>query len=161
MGLRPHRRNLVVFSSSAAAAGSHGAGWQVRLARTGRVRRLIRIAVLRTVIAVRPRWRPLLAGTALTVFGCLQRHGVSGMLIVPGVLSLWHALLIPGDPDADRERRSRLERELATYSTPAERRDLEAILDRYPDGVAYELRNILASQATASHDTGIPGAGRY
>jgi hypothetical protein len=161
MRLQPHRRTLVVFSSSAAASGGRGAARYPRRARTGRVRRLIRIVVLSMVIAVRPRWRPLLAGTVLTAIGFIDRHGVVGMLVVPGVLSLWHALLIPGDPDADRERRSRLERELAAYSTPAERRDLEAILDRYPDGIAYELRDILASQAMASRNTGIPGARSY
>jgi hypothetical protein len=60
-----------------------------------------------------------------------------------------------------RERRSELARELAAYSTPAQRCDLEATLDRYPDDVTYELRDILASQAMAAYDNRIPGAGRY
>jgi len=34
---------------------------------------------------------------------------------------------------AARKRHSDLERELAGYATPAERRDLEATLDRYPE----------------------------
>ena len=45
---------------------------------------------------------------------------------------------------AARQRRRSLERELAGYSTPSQRRDLEATLDRYPDGVTQELRDILA-----------------
>jgi hypothetical protein len=44
---------------------------------------------------------------------------------------------------AARERRLRLERELAAYDTPAARDDLLAMLDRYPDGVTWELREIL------------------
>jgi hypothetical protein len=45
---------------------------------------------------------------------------------------------------------SELERELAAFSTPAQRRDLEATLDRYPDNITYELRNILARQSMAT-----------
>ena len=50
---------------------------------------------------------------------------------------------------AARKRRSNLERELAGYATPAERGDLEAILDRYPYGTTHELRGILARQSMA------------
>jgi hypothetical protein len=56
-------------------------------------------------------------------------------------------------------RRRELERELAACSTPAQRRDLEATLDRYPDGVAGELRDILATQGTVRRRTMIPGGG--
>jgi hypothetical protein len=115
--------------------------------------------MLVAVIAVRPRWRPLLAGTVLTVLGVVDRQGTVGLVTIPGLLLLWHALLIPGGTDADRERRARLMRELAAYSTPAQRCDLEATLDRYPDGVTEEIRDILVSQAAASRDNGIPGAG--
>lgn len=115
------------------------------------------MTVLSTVIAVRPRWRPLLAGTVLTVFGLVARQSVGGMAIVPGFLLLWAALVTPGDPDADRERLAQLRRELADYSTPAQRCDLEATLDRYPDGVTSEIRDILARQAMTSADAGIPG----
>ncbi len=48
---------------------------------------------------------------------------------------------------AARERRKQLERELACYRTTAERDDLFATLDRYPDGVTHELREILSRQA--------------
>ena len=57
-----------------------------------------------------------------------------------------------------RQRHLELARELAAYSTPAERRDFEAILDRYPDDITYELRDILASQAMAV--SGKPDSGR-
>lgn len=160
MGLRPHRRIPVVFSSSAEPANRYGALQYNRPARTGRIRRLIRIGVLLTVIAVRPRWRPLLAGTALTVLGFTERQGVAGLCIVPGLLLLWGALLVSDDTGADHERRCQLKRELAAFSTPAQRCDLEATLDLYPDGITYEIRDILAGQAVASHNNGIPGAGR-
>jgi hypothetical protein len=158
MRLRPHRRNLVVFSSSVEPADRYGALHYNQPARSGRIRRLVRIGMLLTVIAVRPRWRPLLAGTVFTVLGFVERQGAGGVFIIPGLLLLWHSLLIPADTDADRERRSRLKRELAAYSTPAQRRELEATLDRYPDGITYEIRDILASQAVTSRNNGIPGA---
>jgi hypothetical protein len=60
-----------------------------------------------------------------------------------------------------RKRHIELARELAAYSTPAQRCDFEAILDRYPDDITYELRDILASQAMAVCDKRIPGVGRY
>ena len=50
---------------------------------------------------------------------------------------------------AARKRRSDLERELAGYATPADRDDLEAVLDRYPYGTTHELRGILARQSMA------------
>jgi hypothetical protein len=51
--------------------------------------------------------------------------------------------------EAARVRRRELERELADYDTPDQRCDLEATLDRFPDGVTHELRDILAQQAQA------------
>lgn len=161
MWLRPHRRNLVIWNSSVGPADRYGAPqYKRRLARTGRIRRCIRIGVLLTTIAVRPRWRPLLAGAVLTVVGVMQ-HGAAGVVLIPGLLFLWYALLIPAAPDADRERRSRLERELAAFSTPAQRCDLEATLSRYPDGITYEIRDILVGQAMAARNEGVPGSGRY
>jgi len=59
------------------------------------------------------------------------------------------------------ERRRELERELAAYSTPAQRCDLAATFDRYPDSITYELRDILARQASAAFDNRLPAAGRY
>lgn len=61
---------------------------------------------------------------------------------------------------AARKRRAELERELAGYADGADRCDLEAILDRYPDGVTHELRSILARQYMASQDVRFPAIGR-
>jgi hypothetical protein len=119
------------------------------------------IGLMRLAQVVRPRWRPLLAGIALTVAGVSLLGSVWGVILVPGLLCLWAALLIPGSPDADRKRRCELARELAEYRTPAQRSDLETILDQYPDDVTHEMRDILASQAMAAHGSGIPGTGRY
>ncbi len=141
MRLRPHRRNLVVWSPSAGPAGRYGAPRFTRLARTRRIRRWIRTGALLAVIglmrlarAVRTRWRPLLAGMVLTVVGVMLRSGVGSVVFFPGVLFLLFALLTPASPKAARKQRSELERELAAYSTPAQRCDLEATLDQYPDG---------------------------
>jgi hypothetical protein len=157
--MRLHRRDLVVWSSSARLADGHGAAQHRRHAGTGRIRRCIRIGALLLVIAVRPRWRPLLGAAVLAVIGVTQGSAVGGIVLIPAFLLLWHAVLIPADSDADRNRRSQLERELAAYSTPAQRFDLEATLDRYPDRVTCEMRDILARQAKAAGDSRIPGAG--
>jgi hypothetical protein len=141
----------------------------MRPPRTRRIHRAVRTGALLTIIglmrlarAVPPRWRPLLAGTVLTVAGVLLRGGAWGAVLLPGLLLLLSAPLIPASPDADRRRRTELEHELAAYSTPPQRRDLEATLDRYPDSVTHELRDILASQeAMAACHNGIPGAGPH
>jgi len=157
MRLRSRRRSLVVWSSSAGPAG-RVARTPARLTCARRIRRWIRIAGLLTVIGLRPRWRPLLAGGVLTVVGLILRNnGLWGVIAVPGLWFFVYALLTPAGADADR---AELERELAEYSTPAQRRDLEAIFDQYPDGVTHELRAILARQAPVARSNGIPGAGR-
>ena len=160
MRLRARRRNLVIWSPSVGPDNSYSAARLTRVTRTQWIRRRIRIAALLTVIGLRPRWRPVLAGVALTAVGVVLRSGTWGALILPGLGSLLYAALIPATPDADRIRRRELERELAMYSTPAQRCDLEAILDRYPDGVTRELRDILASQAPVACNR-IPGARQY
>jgi hypothetical protein len=48
---------------------------------------------------------------------------------------------------AARERRRRLEGELACYATEAERSDLLATCACYPDGYTLEIRDILIRQA--------------
>jgi hypothetical protein len=113
--------------------------------------------MLLTVIAVRPRWRPLLAGVVLTILGVIDLQGPASVLIIPGLLSFWAALMTAGDTDADRERRSQLKRELAAYSTPAQRCELVAVLDRYPDGITHEIRDILTNPPVSSRSNGIPG----
>jgi hypothetical protein len=156
MTLRSHRRNLVVWNQSVASVGRYDAP---RSRRTRRLRRRIRalallaaVGLIRAARAVGSRWRPLLAGGVLTVGGVLLPGGAGGSAVLVGVMFLIAAPLIPSSPSANRRRCSRPEHELAGYSTPADRSDLEAILDRYPDDVTGELRDILASQARTAHD---------
>ena len=110
MRLRPRRRDLVVWSSSAGPAERYGVPRFMPPPRTRRIHRFIRTGALLTIM---------------------------------GLMRLARA-------ERARERGSELERELAAFSTPAQRRDLEATLDRYPDDITYELRNILARQAMAA-----------
>jgi hypothetical protein len=165
MTLRSHRRNLVVWNQSVASAGGYDTP---RSTRTRRLRRRIRalallavVGLMRVARVVGSRWRPLLAGGVLTVGGSLLPGGTGGPAVIIGVMVLISAPLVPSSPGAHRRRCSRLERELAGYSTPADRSDLEAILDRYPDDVTRELRDILASQAMTADDDRFPAIGRY
>ena len=155
MRLRPRRRNLVIWSPSACRAERGRGLWFTRSARPRRRRMralglLAAIGLIRLGAAARPRWRPLLAGTVLTTAGIVLRSGAPGIVMIPGMLCLLSALLVPVDPVAAGPRRRELERELAAYSTPDQRCDLEATLDRYPDSATGELREILARQATAA-----------
>ena len=157
MRLRPRRRNLVIWSPSACRAERGHGLWFTRPARPRRIRTRMRtlgllaaIGLIRLGSAARPRWRPLLAGTVLTTAGIVLRSGAPGMVMIPGMLSLLSALLVPADPVAAGPRRRELERELAAYSTPDQRCDLEATLDRSPDSAAGELREILARQAAVA-----------
>lgn len=47
---------------------------------------------------------------------------------------------------AHRERIRSLQREMAAYATDADRRDFEAVLDRYPDRDTQLLRDLLTAQ---------------
>ncbi|MBT0772120.1 hypothetical protein KIH74_24465 [Kineosporia sp. J2-2] len=47
-----------------------------------------------------------------------------------------------------RQRSRRLAEELASYSTPAERQELDAILGRHTDAEIAELESVLNRQAT-------------
>ncbi len=163
MRLRPHRRNLVIWSASACRAQRGRGLWFTRPARPRRIRRRMRtlallaaIGAIRLGAAARPRWRPLLAGAVLTAAGVVLRSGAAGTVMIPGMLFLLSALLVPVEPVAAGLRRRELERELAAYSTPAQRCDLEATLDQYPDSVTRELRDILAGQAVVAN-RGRPG----
>jgi hypothetical protein len=166
MRLRSQRRNLVVWSQSAGSADRYG---DTRVRRTRRFRRWIRIGMLLTVLgllpllrAVRARWKPLLAGTGLTVAGVILRgSGPGSAMLLPGLMLLVAAPLLPGTGHADRLQRTELERELAGYRTNAQRHDLEAMLDRYPDDVTREVREILAGQAGAGYDNQVRSVGRY
>jgi hypothetical protein len=117
---------------------------------------VVRTGALLTVIAVRVHWWPLL-GVALTAAGVMLRGGPAGVILLPGLLFLLSAPLVPAGSRANRGRLSELERELAAYWTPADRCDLEAILDRYPDGATRELRDILARQTLRAPGGRPPG----
>lgn len=151
---RPRRRNLVIWSPSACRAERGHGLWFSRPARSRRIRRRMRtvallaiLGAMRLAAAARPRWRSLLAGVVLTTAGVVLRSGAAGIVMIPGMLFLLSALLVPVDPVAAGPRRRELERELAAYSTPDQRCDLEATFDRYPDSVTRELRDILVGQA--------------
>lgn len=167
MRLRPQRRrNLVVWSQS---GHTDRASRTTRPARTRRIRRWIRIGMLLTLLglspllrAVRARWKPLLAGTGLTVAGVILRDSTTGsVLLLPGLLLLLTAPLLPGSGHANCLQRTELERELAGYWTNAQRHDLEATLDQYPDDVTREVREILAGQAADAYHNRVPTQGRY
>jgi hypothetical protein len=162
MRLRAHRRPLVVWRSP----DGHGVPRLTRPPPTERIRRFIRtsglltaIGLLRLAAAVRRHWRPLL-GLALTVAGVLLRGSPWGAVLLPGLLLILSAPIIPPSPGGDGARRRQLERELAAYSTSAQRCDLEATLDRYPDSVTHELHAILARQAMTASYNGFPGGQR-
>jgi hypothetical protein len=98
MRLRSHRRNLVVWSSSADWSGAQRF---TRVARTRRMRRWARTGALLTVIGLirvartmRTRWRVMLglAGAVLTVAGVMLP---SAAVLLPGLLVFLVALLIP------------------------------------------------------------------
>jgi hypothetical protein len=154
MGLRARRQGIVVWRSSAGPGGRYGLMGAPRPASTRRrLRRFLRVSgllaaigLIRVAGALRGRWRPVLAGVALTAIGVVLRDGPGGLAFIAGFLFLYAAVVMEVSPAADRERLLRLERELADYSTPAQRCDLEAILDRYPDEDTRELRDILARQ---------------
>jgi hypothetical protein len=117
------------------------------------------LGLLPLLRAVRARWKLLLAGTVLTVAGVIIGASAAGSaMLLPGLMLLMAAPLVPGSPGAER---TKLERELAGYCTNAQRLDLAATLDRYPDDATREVREILASQAAAAYDSRPRGIGRY
>ncbi|MGH3260257.1 MAG: hypothetical protein ACRDOU_33470 [Streptosporangiaceae bacterium] len=159
MTLRP-RRNLVLWSQTARSAGRTRTA---PVARGRRIRRSIRrggrlilIGLMALGRAGLARWGPLLAGVVLTVFGVILHGGARSTFLLPGLMLLISAPLLPGRSRA----RTKLERDLAAYSTPAARRDLQATLDQYPDDTTRELRKILASQAMADDRKQTPAFGR-
>jgi len=165
---RRSRRRDVVRIPPAGSAGRYDSARFTRPGRSRPIRRCLRLGALLTVIglmrltrAARARWRPLLAGAVLTVTGVMLRSGAGGLVFIPGLLLLIYAPLIEARPDEARKRRSELRRELAGYATPAHRHDLEATLDRYPDGITAEIRDVLADLAVTAGSSGIPGTGRY
>ena len=165
MRLRPYRRNLARWNLHVGHPGRrHGLMPPVP---ARRIRRRIRLGLLLTFLGLRwlvratqADWRPL-AGAVLTAAGVVMRSGSGGVLLLPGLLLLVFALLCPPSPKAARRRRAELERELSSYSTPAERSDLEATLDLYPDRETVELRDILAAHIMVAGNGRIPGTKPY
>jgi hypothetical protein len=153
MGLRRHRQ-IVVWSSSPGRPGALGFTWAPRAARirwcfrTGGL--LAVIGLLRVAAAVLPRWRLLLAGVVLTATGVILRSDPFSVVMLPGMVLMVAAAFTQTWPEEACTRRRALERELAAYSTPDQRCDLEATLDRYPDSATGELREILARQAAVA-----------
>ena len=103
MRLRPRRRNLVVWSSTAAPAGLSRAGLRrsgARPARLSRIRWWLRTGALLTILGAlrlartaRARWEPmcLLAGFLIAVTGFVLPAG--GGVFILGVLVLIVTLL--------------------------------------------------------------------
>jgi hypothetical protein len=159
MTLRP-RRNLVLWRQT---ARSRGRSREAPVARGRRICRWTRLGGLLILIGLRAlgrgvlaRWRLILAGAVLTVAGAILGGGPGRAFLLPGLMLLLSAPLLPGHSRA----RAKLERDLAAYSTPADRRDLQATLDQYPDDTTRELREILASQALAAERGKTPAFGR-
>ena len=146
----------------ATASADRGVEFGTRAPRAARIRRCFRtggllavIGLLRVAAAVLPRWRLLLAGVVLTATGVILRSGPFSVLMLPGMVLMVAAAFTQTWPEEARTRRRALECELAAYSTPDQRCDLEAILDRYPDSATGELREILARQAAAAAPSAI------
>ena len=128
MRLPAHRRSLVVWSPSIGSADRYGTPRFTRLARTRRIHRWIHtgallmiIGVMRLARAARPRWRPLLAGGVLTGFGVVAGV-VWGLVLLPGLLFLVSAALVPARPKTRRAQRAEVEHELGVFSHPAQLR---------------------------------------
>jgi hypothetical protein len=137
MRLRAHRRNLVVWSPSVGSADRYGTTRFTRLTRTRRIHRWIRtgallmiIGLMRLARAARPRWRPLLAGGVLTGFGVVAAV-VWGLVLLPGLLFLVSASLVPARPKTDRACRAEVEHELGVFSHPAQLRRVSQAIALY------------------------------
>jgi hypothetical protein len=157
-------RNRVVWRSSAEplflAALSRRR--PLSLAVRGALRTAFLLLLLGLVrLAGNPRWRAAVIGVGLIIPGLIARNIVGHVILLPGLMTLFYSPFLPGESHEVRTRHAHLRRELGTYSSPAHRRDLEAILDRYPDGETGELRAILASQTPATAHLRNPGMGPY
>ena len=158
------RRNLVLWRQTASSPGRYLTGPSTRGRRVrGRIRRWIRRGRLLVLIGlmalgrgVLARWQLILAGGTLTALGGVLHGGLHSAFVLPGLMLLISVPLLPGRSRAQ----TKLERDLASYSTPADLRDLQATLDQYPDNTTRELREILAGKAMAAHRSQTPTLGR-
>ena len=83
-------------------------------------------------------------------------HAVQGRAVRTMQTSLWTSVRAHVRDSRDaRAARARLERELASYSTPAELNDLHAILDRYSDQETADIRRILAAHQASPRGDGM------
>ncbi len=76
-------------------------------------------------------------------------------------MALVYAPFLPGETTDDRRNHARLRRELAAYSTPAQRRDFETLLLQYSDQETSELRAILAQQSLIDTRSRVPVRGPW
>jgi hypothetical protein len=165
MGLRAHGQSRTAWNSLISTASRYE-GPCARPVRTRRMRWWIRTCAVLSVIAIRElahavryRWWPVLVGIVLTVIGVTIRGGPASVVLLPGLLLLLSAPLVLPSLGDGRARRGALARELAAYSTRAQRVDLEIMLDRYPDDITYELRDILGAQPMVGGRNKVPGSG--
>jgi hypothetical protein len=115
-----------------------------------RLRRTLRTGLLLTLLGLvrlagNPRWRSAVIGAVMIIPGVLLRNIYGHVILLPGLMILFYAPFLPADSPETRARQAGLRRDLAAYSSPADRRDLEAIIDRYPAADTGELRSILAT----------------
>jgi hypothetical protein len=96
MRLRPHRRNLVVWSSS----GVKGGSWAWRPARPRRIRWWLRTSALLTVIGivrlartVRARWEPVSLGVGVVLAATGFAVPAASVAFLIGIMILVVALL--------------------------------------------------------------------
>ena len=153
-------RNRVVWHSSTGPALT---GVPRRSPR--RLRRAVRTALLLVILGLvrlagNPRWRLAVLGAALIVPGLLLSNIYGHVILLPGLMFLFYAPFLPGDSPETRARQAQLRRDLAAYSSPADRRDLEAIIERYPTAETGELRTALASLRPVPAQLRNPGMGR-
>ena len=104
MGMRSHRRSVMVWSPPGGRADRYGLPTFTRMARSRRIRWWFRTGVLLAVIGitrlaygVRARWRSMffVTGAALIVVGVVLP---SGAAFIPGMLVVLIALLKAAEP---------------------------------------------------------------
>ena len=156
------KRDRVVWSSS-----TERVVYVLVPRRPGRCWRAVRTGFLLAVVGLlrvarNPRWRCALLGATLVIPGVLMRGQLAGnIMLLPGLMALGYAPFLPGETTMNHRDHARLCRELAAYSTPAQRRDFETLLTRYSDQETSELRAILAQQSLTDVRSRVPVRGPW